>query len=311
MSRPTEGLLFDIQRYSIHDGPGIRTLVFLKGCPLRCQWCCNPESQSFAPEVEFRASLCQQCGRCLAVCPRGAVNPDLAVASECKIDRERCDICGRCAEECPSGALRVVGRWRTVTEVMAEVLRDAPFYRRSGGGLTLSGGEPLAQAAFAEELLRACYDHNVRTAVETCGLVGWPVFERVLPHTDLFLYDLKHLDPAEHEQLTGVSNRLILENARRLAQSGAKLVLRVPLISPLNTTPENLAATAQFAASLGLAEVHLMPFHQLGKDKYRRLGLEYGLGEARGMRDTPEGTALIGLARTAFERRGLEVHIGG
>ena len=311
MNELTRGLVFDIQRYSIHDGPGIRTLVFLKGCPLRCQWCCNPESQSFATEIEFRSSLCQQCGRCLAVCPREAVNPDLSVANGRKIDRQRCDVCGRCAEECPTGALRVVGRWRTVPEVMAEVLRDVPFYRRSGGGLTLSGGEPLAQAAFAGELLRACYEQNINTAVETCGLVGWPVFEGVMKHTDLFLFDLKHLDPAEHERLTGAPNRLILENARRLAQSGAKMVLRVPLIPPLNTSPENLAATADFAVSLGLAEVHLMPFHQLGKDKYRRLGLEYELGEARGMRDTHEGTALIHLARAAFERRGLEVHVGG
>ncbi len=311
MSEPGKGLIFDIQRYSIHDGPGIRTLVFLKGCPLRCQWCCNPESQRFAPEVEFRSSLCQQCGRCLTVCPRDAINRDLAVVNGAKIDKSLCDVCGLCAESCPTGTLRVVGRWRTVEEVLAEVLRDAAFYRRSGGGVTLSGGEPLAQAAFAGELLKACYLQNVGTAVETSGLVGWPVFERILPHTELFLYDLKHLDPDEHERLTGVSNRLILENAQRLVAAGARLVPRVPLIPPLNTSPENLAATADFVASLGLKEVHLMPFHQLGKDKYRRLGRDYQLGEARGLRDTPEGGALLRLARTAFARRGLEVHIGG
>ena len=312
MSEQTRGLVFDIQRYSIHDGPGIRTLVFLKGCPLRCEWCCNPESQRNTPEIEFRSSLCQQCGQCLLVCPRGAVNPDLSVAdTAAKIDRELCDACGRCVAGCPTGALRLVGRWYTVAEMLAEVLRDAAFYRRSGGGVTLSGGEPLAQAAFAAELLRACYEHNVGTAVETSGLVGWPAFERVLPWTDLVLFDLKHTDDATHRQLTGVSNRLILDNLRRLRAVGVEVILRLPLIPPLNTSAENLAATADLAAELGIRQVHLMPFHQLGKDKYRRLGQEYALAERPGMRDTSEGLALLGLVQRAFARRGLEVHVGG
>ncbi|MHB1130766.1 MAG: glycyl-radical enzyme activating protein [Chloroflexota bacterium] len=312
MSEPTKGLVFDIQRYSIHDGPGIRTLVFLKGCPLRCEWCCNPESQGAGPEIEFRSSLCQQCGHCLLVCPRGAVNVNLNVTdTAAKIDRNACDACGLCAEGCPTGALRLVGRWLTVDDVMREVLRDAAFYRRSGGGVTLSGGEPLAQPGFAAELLRACYEHNIGTAVETAGLVGWPAFEQVLPYVETFLYDVKHMDDVEHRRLTGVSNRLILENLRRLRELDAAVILRLPLIPPLNTSAENLGATADLAAELGIKQVHLMPFHQLGKDKYRRLGLDYELAERPGLRDTPEGSALLGLAQTAFARRGLEVHVGG
>jgi len=305
------GLVFDVQRYSIHDGPGIRTLVFLKGCPLRCLWCCNPESQRAAPEVEFRASLCQRCGRCLAACPLGAINPDLAAPPAAKIDRGRCDVCGACAAACPNGALRLVGRWLTVSQALAEVQRDAAYYRRSGGGVTLSGGEPLAQPAFAAALLRACYERNIHTAVETTGFVAWGTLAKVLPFTDLFLYDLKHVDPRVHAGLTGVSNALILDNARRLVAAGAALTLRLPLIPGYNADEANLAAAAQFAGELGIGEVHLMPFHQLGKDKYGRLGLDYTLGALTGLRDTAAGLAEIRRARDTLAERGLQVHVGG
>jgi pyruvate formate lyase activating enzyme len=204
-----------------------------------------------------------------------------------------------------------VGQRRTVEEVLAEVMRDAAYYRRSGGGLTLSGGEPLAQPAFAAALLRACYERNVHTAVETTGCVGWPLYEAVLPFTDLFLYDVKHMDPEAHRRLTGAPNDAILANARRLAAAGAKIILRMPLIPGHNLDGGNLRAVADLAASLGALEVHLMPFHQLGKDKYRRLDRGYELGDLAGLREAADGGERIRLAREIMGRRGLKVFVGG
>jgi pyruvate formate lyase activating enzyme len=305
------GVVFDIQRYSIHDGPGIRTVVFLKGCPLRCLWCCNPESQQAYPEVEFRERLCQHCGTCLSACPLGAINPDLWLTTGPKINLALCDNCGMCVERCPNGALRMVGQRRSVDEVLREVLRDAAYYRRSGGGVTLSGGEPMALPAFVTELLEACYQRNVHTAIETTGCVSWSLYEQVLPFTDLFLYDLKHVDCEAHRQLTGVPNTTILENARRLARAGASIILRVPLIPGCNLDDAHLSALADFAASLNVLEVHLMPFHQLGKDKYRRLSRSYRLGALRGLLEARDGPEKIRWAREIMARRGLEVFIGG
>lgn len=305
------GLVFDVQRYSIHDGPGIRTAVFLKGCPLRCLWCCNPESQRSEVEIEFREKLCQECGACARACPLGAVNPDLTRASGVKIDRDLCDHCGLCVEACPYGALRFSGQPRSVDEVLALVLRDAPFYRRSGGGITVTGGEPMAQPAFTRALLEACHERNVHTAMETTGNVQWALYESVLPHTDLFLYDLKHTDDAAHRRLTGVSNRLILENARRLSEAGASMILRLPLIPELNLDGVHLRAAAALAASLRVVEVHLMPFHQLGKDKYRRLDRAYSLAGLSGLRESTEGQERIRWACEILARAGLKVIVGG
>jgi len=187
------GIVFDLQRFSLHDGPGIRSLLFLKGCPLRCPWCCNPESQAFAPELLVDRSACLGCRRCLADCPSGAA----ALTPEGPgVDRRRCRACGGCAERCPSGARCLAGRPITVAEALAELLRDLPFFRNSGGGVTLGGGEPLAQPGFAEALLRACRARGLHTAVETCGHVPWEALDRIRPWTDLILYDVKHADPA-------------------------------------------------------------------------------------------------------------------
>ncbi|MHB1415718.1 MAG: glycyl-radical enzyme activating protein [Chloroflexota bacterium] len=305
------GLVFDIQRYCIHDGPGIRTVVFFKGCPLRCLWCCNPESQRQAVEIEFRRPLCRECGACLATCPAGAINADLSATTGPKIDREKCDLCGACVEACPTGALHAAGQWYSVEEALAMVMRDAPYYRRSGGGVTLSGGEPLMQPEFAEGLLRACYEQNVHTTVETSGLAAWSVFERIIPYTDLVLFDLKQMDEEAHIRLTGVPNRPILQNARNLAERGVALIFRVPLIPDENTQTDNLLATADFAGSLGVGEIHLMPFHQLGKDKYRRLDREYTLADRQGMQDSEEGVDEIRRARDRLAARGFTVWIGG
>ena len=309
--RGLAGLLFNIQRYSIHDGPGIPTIVFLKGCPLRCLYCCNPESQSAQPEVEFWNDRCQRCGACVSVCPRQAINPDLSLSSGPKIDRQLCDGCGLCTEACPANALHMLGAWYDVAEVMDAVLRDAAYYRRSGGGVTLSGGEPLAQPTFARELLRACHERNIHTAVETCGYVDWQAFENVIPYVDLFLFDLKHTDGTAHRQLTGHSNEPILDNLRRLSKVGAPVTLRLPLIPLHNLTESHLRTVGELAAQLGLQEAHVMPLHHLGRDKAQRLGRDYRAQNLPDLRGTQEGQQRVQWACDILVTSGLTVHVGG
>jgi len=302
-----QGLIFDIRRYTLHDGPGVRTTVFFKGCPLNCLWCCNPESQVGQPELIWIRERCLGCDLCLTVCPQEALRGTGDGGKA--VDRGRCDRCGRCAERCPGEALNLIGRRVTVDEVLAEVTRDALYFEGSGGGLTLSGGEPLAQPEFAAELLWR-YMHEEKgdnTAVETCGFVEWPAIEMLSADVDLFLYDLKHMDPAEHLRWTGRDNRLILENARRLARAGRSLVIRLPLVAGINDSRENLEATAEFALSLSsVKRIDLLSYHRLGEPKYRRLDRDYPLGG-----QPPLTAERIAWARRILEQRGLEVRIGG
>ena len=306
-----KGLIFNFQRYSIHDGPGIRTLVFLKGCPLRCIWCCNPESQTLVTEIEFHHQLCTQCGKCITACPTGAINSDLLLLSAPKIDPSKCQHCGACVDVCPSGALKRIGEWYTPEQVMHEVLKDAAVFRRSGGGVTLSGGEPMSQPEFTYEVLKACYEHNIHTALETTGAVRWNLYEKILPVTDLFLYDLKHMDSRIHEKLTGVPNQQILENAHRISQSGKDVIVRIPFIPGINTDEQNLSALAEFTASIKPLEIHLMPFHQLGKDKYERLGLPYSLKYHPSLNELADGAELLDNARQILAKNDIPVFIGG
>lgn len=302
-----QGLIFDIRRYTLHDGPGVRTTVFFKGCPLNCLWCCNPESQVAQPELMWIRERCLGCDLCLTACSQDAL--EVSADGGKAVDRERCDRCGRCAEHCPGEALNLIGRRVTVDEVLAEVTKDALYFEGSGGGLTLSGGEPLAQSEFAAELLWR-YKHEEKgenTVVETCGFVEWPAIEMLAAEVDLFLYDLKHMDPAEHLRLTGRDNRLILENARRLAQAGHPLVIRLPLIAGINDSRKNLEATAEFALSLaGVRRIDLLGYHRLGEPKYRRLERHYPLD---GQPSLPDKR--IAWARQILEQRGFEVRIGG
>jgi len=307
----TEGVIFDIQRYSIHDGPGIRTVVFLKGCPLRCQWCSNPEGRNPVPELEFFGSRCERCGRCVEVCPREAVNRVLDCAPAEKLDRRACDLCGLCVEACPSSALILSGRRVTVEEVMVEVKKDLAFYRRSGGGVTLSGGDPLAQPSFARALLERCGEANIHTAIETCGHAPEQVFRQVVEPSDLVLYDLKHMDPVEHQRLTGASNTVVLRNLRVLVGMGKTIVARLPLIPGRNDGEANLREIGALLSGLGIREVHLMLFHQLGKDKYQRLGIRYELGELPALLGSGDGGNTLPVARAALESFGLAVQIGG
>jgi pyruvate formate lyase activating enzyme len=306
-----QGSIFDIQRYSIHDGPGIRTVVFFKGCPLRCAWCSNPEGQHAAPVIEFFAARCQRCGRCVEVCSPAAVNRDLECAPAAKLDRMACTLCGQCIDACGHEALKMSGRTVTVADVLTAVKKDAAFYRRSGGGVTLSGGEPLAQAAFAEEILRRCRDANIHTAMETCGYAAADVFQRVVAAVDLVLFDLKHMDPAAHVRQTGVSNRPVLENLAQLSRWATPVIARIPLIPGWNDGSENLSAVASRLVELGIRDVHLMPFHQLGKDKYRRLGMQYDLADVASLLGAGNGTSALSTAQAVLESAGLAVQIGG
>lgn len=266
------GTVFDIQHFCVDDGPGIRTTVFLKGCPLRCAWCHNPEGLSVTPQMFFHTDKCVLCGRCVAVCDRGGHS---IVEDKHVFARENCIRCGACVAACPAEALRITGKDMTVDEVLADVLSDKPFYETSGGGLTLSGGEPLSQGKFACALLKAAKDAGLNTCVETSGFCSEDTLEEAAAYTDLFLLDVKETDDARHKQFTGVDREKILRNARRLASLQKPIILRCPVIPGCNDREEHFRQIAALAADLGtVREIHLEPYHPFGVDKYESLGLE-------------------------------------
>jgi pyruvate formate lyase activating enzyme len=281
MTGKTKGRVFNIQRYSIHDGGGIRTLVFLKGCPLRCLWCSNPESQKSDPELGFIESRCVGSGACgapcLSACPLQAIR--LNAQGKPEIDRKICDACGKCAVACGKDALRVVGREMTVDEVMAEVEKDRAFYRRSGGGVTLGGGEPLAQHKFAAELLKAAQEAYLHTALETCGHAPWSHLEAVLKHVDLLQFDVKHMDFAKHQEMTGQMNELILSNLKKVLSVKAPqdVIIRIPVVPGCNDSEKDVRKAAEFAAGLGFKQTELVPYHRMGISKYAQYGMIYPL----------------------------------
>lgn len=302
---PRGGTIFDIQRFSLHDGAGIRTLVFMKGCPLHCCWCCNPESQSTVPELMLFPSRCIDCGSCREACPNAAVAPDQA--GVLVTERSRCQVCGRCVEACPADARALRGRSVSVEEVLREVERDQVFYRTSGGGVTISGGEPLLQAAFVAQLLRACRRQGISTAIETCGHAPWEDFALVLVHTDSVLFDIKHVDTIAHRRLTGVGNELILANLCQVVESGAHVLLRLPLVPGCNADAGTVRAVASLARKLGISELHLLPYHRLGESKYQALGGSYLLDGLT----PPSAEEVQDLKRIAEDGTGLVVRIGG
>lgn len=308
------GLVADIDRFAVHDGPGIRTAVYLKGCPLSCQWCHSPETQSNRPELVFYAGKCTACGLCLEACPAGALSPlkmtggdQAGPACRVGVDWTLCIHCGACTEVCYPGALKMLGRWVTAEALLAEIESDRPFFEASGGGVTLTGGEATAQPAFCRAVLAGCRARGIHTALETNGCAPWQVYQELAGLVDLFLYDLKlALDDARHSRLTGASNRLALDNLGRLAQMGAQITVRVPCIPGLNDDPENISATAALASRLGLRRIDLLPYNETAGAKYAWLGRPYPL-EGLKTQSPAQMAALADLCRSF----GLSPQVGG
>lgn len=298
------GTIFDIKRYAIHDGPGVRTTVFFKGCLLGCWLCHNPESQAFDSELMVRDGRCTRCGDCIEACAQDAVSLN---ESSVDIDRYRCDLCGACADVCLPEAIEIVGRDVTVADLMEEVEKDVVYYDESGGGVTVSGGEPFAQPEFLLELLSSCKARGIRTAVDTCGHTAPDVFQTVAEHVDLFLYDLKIMNDERHREFTGVGVDSIHGNLRWLAEQGAAVVVRFPLLPGINDDEENIRAMGGFLASLeNRPPVDILPYHRAGVDKYDRLGREPRLPET----PLPSDEAIAAVARQ-LEGFGIHVTVRG
>lgn len=265
------GMIFDIQKFSIHDGPGIRTTVFLKGCPLRCRWCHNPESNTREPQLSFLPDRCIGCGFCFERCPQHAHK---MVDGRHVIDRDACVVCGACTEKCYAEALEMVGREATVEEVIDEVMKDKPFYDTSGGGMTVSGGEPLMQADFTLALLRAAKERSLHCCIETSGYAPFEIIDSLRPYIDIFLYDVKETDDARHKILTGVGCRRIQDNLKRLHDLGEKIVIRLPMVPGCNDTAEHFQGLAKLARELpNVQGFEIMPYHRLGEGKLERMGM--------------------------------------
>lgn len=264
------GTIFDIQHFSLHDGPGVRSTVFFKGCPLACFWCSNPESQHISPEILYYKSQCRQCGSCLAACPNAALYVE---AGGCLKRRATCRACGQCVAACPYGAQVLSGKQMTVSEVCAEVHQHWRIFMQSGGGVTCSGGEPMAQFPFLLELLKAVHDDmGLNTCIETCGFAAWEKYRQLLPYLDELYMDIKHMDSRMHKKGTGQGNERILSNIREMALSGKDVTIRVPLIPAFNDTDENIEQLAAFMKLHGLCKVEFMPMHVYGRSKYEALG---------------------------------------
>lgn len=323
-----KGLIFDIKKFAIHDGPGIRTTVFLKGCPLSCWWCHNPESIKPKPELVLFENKCIGCGECFKVCPHNAheILPDGTRIYH----KEKCVLCGKCVEVCYAEALVMEGNEVTVEEVMIELRKDIPFYENSGGGITLSGGEPMFQHDFALEILKQCKAEALHTTIDTSGQASWRIYEKILPYVDLVLYDLKHIDSEEHKVYTGVSNKLILENLKKIGEwfpplnrnnrdkrdacptdenveCGVPIEIRMPIIPGINDAKEAIERAAQFLTQVGnITRVELLPYHKLGGSKYTRLDREYKLPELE-----PPGKEKMDEVVKLMRSFGLKVHVSG
>lgn len=269
----TYGCIFDIQRFSLHDGPGIRTTVFFKGCNLRCFWCHNPESINLQPEIQVYSHKCIHCGRCISVCPQNAIHKN---GISFIFSRDLCIKCGRCVDECITNARILAGRTVSALEVMTEIMKDEPFYNDNNGGVTFSGGEPMLQPGFLKTLLIACKEKNIHTAVDTAGNVAFDKFTEIVPYTDLFLYDIKCVDEKKHKQATGANNKKILSNLAALDEIAKEIIIRVPVIPGMNDTQEDMYAIGDLLKNLKkISKVQLLPFHNMAESKYESMGMEY------------------------------------
>ena len=272
-----KGLVFNIQRFSIHDGPGIRTLIFLKGCNLRCEWCSNPEGQEYEVQVLFNKRKCTLCGECVKCCPE---NANRIENGEIIYNRELCRSCGKCVSACLSGARSLSGKWMSISEIIDIVFEDEVFIRHSGGGVTLSGGEPTYQYDFVSELLEHLKRNNIHTAIETCGYIKWEKLKTLLNKIDLILFDLKHIDDKKHEAFTGVSNKLIIDNLKRLIKAKEDITVRVTLVPGFNDSKIEKENIEGFIRSLGKeVRIEYLKYHEMGKLKYDLLGRPYGFNK--------------------------------
>lgn len=299
-----KGIIFDIKRYAVHDGPGIRTTVFFKGCHLRCFWCHNPEGLVPEPELTFIKTRClPDCNDCVQSCTRGALSrPD----QEIFIDREKCDLCGDCVEACPTGALEIIGKWMSIEEVMKEIEKDMIFYDDSKGGVTFSGGEPLLQLEFLNSLLEECKKKGIHTSLDTSGYAPIESLEKIKDKVDLFLYDIKMIDDEKHKKTTGVSNKLILENLRKLSEKGNKVVVRIPVIPGINDSDEDISKIAEFITTLKeIKDISILPYHNIGKHKYEKLDRPFTMKETE-----PLSEGNKEKIKRKFERFGFKVKIG-
>ena len=287
------GYISNIQRFSVHDGPGIRTTVFLKGCGMRCFWCHNPETLSTKQELQLFADSCKHCAACVEAC---ANNVHLMEDSMHIFKRELCSACGDCVKACFFDALKLAGKLMKADEVLAEILRDKSFYQKHGGGVTFSGGEPFYQAAFLKEILKLCRGENISTIVESALHVPYDVIEQMLPLIDIFLVDIKHLDSGVHKKATGVDNKLILSNLQRLVESGADVHIRIPIIPGFNDNIGCVTDIASFIKEIGISKAELIPFHGMAIGKYQSLGLSYDAGGLK-----PPEDAVMNMLKVAFE----------
>lgn len=299
-----KGLVFNIQKFSIQDGPGIRTTVFMKGCPLSCPWCSNPEGLSREQELITNDRKCIGCMKCAEVCPLNAIS---FVDGTRLVDWDLCNNCLECANICPSHALEAAADEMTVDEVFDVVAQDAPFYRNSGGGVTISGGEAMLQWEFALELFKKSKEAGFHTVLDTTAYCKWEHLEEVLEYVDLILFDLKHMDPKKHQEKTGITNELILENLEKAAKK-TKIWVRIPLIPGYNDSEENLRQVAELASRIRAEKVSILPYHEYGKQKYPRLGSEYSFNEADILEPENE---IVTRSKELMESYGLEVAVGG
>ncbi|KKN81320.1 hypothetical protein LCGC14_0320670 [marine sediment metagenome] len=303
--RELKGLVYNLERFAIHDGPGIRTLVYMKGCPLKCLWCSSPQTQKNAPEILHIEMNCRKCGLCVQICEAKAIT--FSEEEGPIINRKLCRSDGLCVEACPGQARELAGNFMTSEDLFKEVNKDSPFYRRSNGGVTVGGGEPTLQHKFVKEFLKKCKKTYMHTAIETCGYVKWEYLEGLLDYLDLVYMDIKHMDDVVHKEITGVSNKIILENIQKVS-AVRPIIVRIPVVPGCNDSDENISATARFARELGknLIRIDLLPYHKFGTQTYDKLGKMYKLKDV----ESPSDERMQQL-KEIVESYGVQAQIGG
>lgn len=298
-----KSLILNIQKYSVHDGPGIRTTVFFKGCPLKCLWCHNPESQSYYKQIMYNKEKCSLCGECKKKCSNECIDIE---GENIITNFEKCNFCENCVDFCVNNAREVAGKEYTVSELMKEIEKDKVFYEQSDGGVTLSGGEVMSQIDFVYDIVRQCRKKGISVAIDTCGYTSFDNFEKILEYIDVFLYDLKLINSQKHKNYTGVFNEIILKNLEKLSDKGINLNLRIPLIEGINSDDENINATLEFIKNLNISSINLLPYHEIGSDKYKKLNMNYEYSLMKKPSDER-----IEEIKAIFEKNKFKVKIGG